>query len=132
MQNLGARHVLVVHSHDGMDEISVSDDSHIAELRDGAIRCYDVTPEEFGLAWHARADITVAGVDESLAVMQAVLDNQPGAPRDIVAFNAGAAIYAAGLAPDLQAGIDMAGRVIADGSARAKLAELARLSQSFE
>lgn len=131
MQRLGAYHVLIVHSHDGMDEISICDRTRIAELKDGSIKCYDIAPEEFGLTRHDRSQITVNGIDESLALMQAVLDNETGAARDIVVFNAGAAIYAAGLAPDLKAGIDRADSVIEDGSAKQKLADLIELTRSF-
>ncbi|MEX2525115.1 MAG: anthranilate phosphoribosyltransferase [Gammaproteobacteria bacterium] len=131
MRKLGADHVLIVHSHDGMDEISICDRTRVAELKDGSIKSYDISPEEFGLARHDRSEITVNGVDESLSLMQSVLDNKAGAARDIVVFNAGAAIYAAGLAPDLQTGVDTAGRVIADGSAKQKLADLIELTGSF-
>lgn len=131
LKELGTRHALVVHSADGLDEISISDVTHVAELRDGRIEYYDVAPEDFGLSRHDRAEITVTGVDDSLAMMQSVLDNTPGAARDIVVFNAGAAIYAAGLAPDLRTGVDTAGRVIADGSAKQKLADLIELTGSF-
>ncbi len=131
LKELGTRHALVVHSADGLDEISISDDTHVAELKEGKIDCYDIAPEDFGLSRHDRAGVTVTGVDDSLAMMQAVLDNTPGAARDIVVFNAGAAIYAAGLAPDLQAGIDKAGSVIEDGSAKQKLADLIELTRSF-
>jgi len=131
LRELGASHVLVVHSEDGLDEISVSDTTHVAELKDGRIECYDVTPEQFGLDWHKVTDIVVPGIDESLAMMRAVLDNRPGAARDVVLFNAGAAIYAAGLAENIQGGIDRAAAVLADGSARARLEELAAYSQEL-
>jgi anthranilate phosphoribosyltransferase len=131
MKELGAGHVLVVHSEDGLDEISISDTTHVAELRDGRIESYTVTPEQFGLDWHKVTDIVVPGIDESLAMMRDVLDNRPGAARDVVLLNAGAAIYAAGLAGDIQAGIERAATVLADGSARERLEQLAAFSQAL-
>ena len=99
-----------------------------AELKDGEVRDYFITPEQFGFE---RADISGLAVDsaeQSLAIIHSVFDNQPGPARDIVALNAGAAIYAAGLSDDLGQGIKVAQNVIADGSARAKFAALIAFS----
>ena len=131
MQQLGARHVMAVHSEDGMDEISVTAATDVAELKDGAINSYQITPEQFGISRGELAEIKVNNADESLQLMQQVLDNQPGTARDIVALNAGAAIYVAGLTADLGAGIDLANKVITDGSARQKLQDLVRLSNEL-
>ena len=131
LQRLGSEHVLVVHAEDGLDEISIGAATHIAELNNGEVRDYFITPEEFGFARAALDSLRVESAEQSLALVRRVLDNEPGPARDIVVMNAGAAIYAAGLAPDLEAGIKIAGDVIADGAARAKMQELIELSQSF-
>jgi anthranilate phosphoribosyltransferase len=131
LQRLGSEHVLVVHAEDGLDEISIGAPTRVAELKDGRVRVFTIQPEQYGLA---RADVKQLGVaspTESLARIQAVLDNQPGAARDIVALNAGAAIYAAGLAPDLNAGVQSALAVLASGAAKAKLAALVALSRQL-
>lgn len=131
LQRLGSEHVLVVHAEDGLDEISIGAATHIAELKNGEVRDYFITPEEFGLARAALDSLRVESAEQSLALVRRVLDDEPGPARDIVAMNAGAAIYAAGLASDLAAGIKIAGDVIANGSARAKMQALIELSQSF-
>ncbi len=131
LKNLGSEQVMIVHSHDGMDEISISAPTNIAELKNGEINTYKIEPEQFKLQ---RADIStlaVESVDESLQVMYAVLDNQSGPTLDIVLLNAGAAIYTAGIEDSLAAGIESAKHVIENGSARSKLDELAKLTQSF-
>jgi anthranilate phosphoribosyltransferase len=131
LQRLGSRHVLVVHAEDGLDEISIGAPTRAAELKDGRVRVFTMQPEQFGMA---RADVRRLGVTSpaaSLAVIQAVLDNQAGAARDIVVLNAGAAIYVAGLAPDLAAGVKTAAVVIASGAAKAKLSALVALSRQF-
>ncbi len=131
LQRLGSEHVLVVHAEDGLDEISIGAPTRVAELKDGRVRVYTIQPEQFGMA---RADVKQLGVSspaQSLAIIQSVFDNQPGAARDIVALNAGAAIYAAGLAPDLGAGVQAALAVLASGAAKAKLAALVALSRQL-
>ncbi len=125
---LGSRHVLVVHAEDGLDEISIGAITHVAELKNGQVRSYSIWPEQFGLA---RGDIQALAVNsagESLAMVNQVLDNTPGPARDIVLLNAGAAIYAAGLAANLEAGVALATQVLASGAARAKLQALVKLS----
>ena len=131
LKNLGSEQVMIVHSEDGMDEISISAATNIAELKDGEIKTYKIEPEQFGMQ---RADIStlaVENVEESFKVMQAVLDNQSGPTQDIVLLNAGAAIYTAGIEDSLDSGITSAQQVIENGSARAKLNELVKLTQSF-
>ncbi len=129
LQRLGSRHVMVVHSEDGMDEISIAAPTRVAELKDGAIREYTIAPEDFGLARGRIEDIRVEDAGQSLRMMLQVLDGVPGPARDIVQLNAGAAIYIAGLAPDLAAGVARAGEVIDSGAARAKLDALVELSR---
>jgi anthranilate phosphoribosyltransferase len=124
LATLGSRHVLVVHGSDGMDEISISAPTFVAELKDGKITEYSVEPEQFGLSPAPLNAIQVNNADEAKDMLLKVLDNHAGAARDIVQLNAGAAIYVAGLAPSLAAGVKKAGDVIADGAARHKLAQL--------
>ena len=131
LQKLGSEHVLVVHADDGMDEISIGAPTRVAELKDGRVRVFTIQPEQFGFA---RGDVKKLGVTspaESLAIIRTVFDNQPGPARDIVVLNAGAAIYVAGLAPNLEAGVKKAVEVIASGAARAKLDALAKLSKKL-
>ena len=131
LQQLGSRHVLVVHSRDGLDEISIADRTDLAELKHGRIERYSVAPEDFGLQRGSLDAIRVDGPQQSLAMLCGVLDNEPGPARDIVVLNAGAAIYAAGLAGTLAAGIEQASQVIASGLARERLDALAAMTQSF-
>ena len=128
---LGSRHVLVVHAKDGMDEISIGTETDIAELRDGRVHRLTIWPEQFGLARADAKTLTVTSAQESLAIMKSVLDNQPGAARDIVLLNAGAAIYAAGLAGTLAEGVKKARVAIESGQAKQKLDALVALSQKL-
>jgi anthranilate phosphoribosyltransferase len=128
LQRLGSRHVLVVNGSDGLDEITISGPTSIAELKDGQVNEYSVTPEQFGLKSAPLDSIRVATVDEAKAMLLGVLDNHPGAARDIVQLNAGAAIYVSGVAGSLADGIRKAAEVIASGSAKHKLAQLIAIS----
>ena len=128
LQRLGSRHVLVVHSRDGLDEISIAERTDIAELKDGQIVRYSIEPEDFGLQRASLDSIRVGSVDESLAMLRAVLDGAPGPARDIVLLNAGAAIYASGAADSLTHGITRADTAIASGAARERLDGLVRLA----
>jgi anthranilate phosphoribosyltransferase len=132
LKELGSTRALVVHAEDGIDEFSIAAPAAVAELRNGEIFTYHLSPENVGLRRGELNGLLVKDAAESLEIVRAVLDNQPGAARDIVAFNAGAAIYVAGLADSIAAGVARALEVIASGAARAKLEQLARLSQSFE
>ncbi|MBI4937573.1 MAG: anthranilate phosphoribosyltransferase, partial [Nitrosomonadales bacterium] len=129
LQNLGSCHVLAVHGTDGMDEISISTTTLIAELKDGKISETTVQPEQFGLTPAPLNAIQVSNPDEAKAMLLAALDNQPGAARDVVQLNAGAAIYVAGLAPSLAEGVKVAGEVIASGAAKNKLKQLVEASK---
>lgn len=131
LQRLGSRHVLVVHGMDGMDELSINATSCIAELKDGEISEYTVSPEQFGLSRASNDLLRVANAEEACAMLADVLDNKAGAPRDIVQLNAGAAIYASGLSATLADGVARAAEIIADGSAKAKLDELIEFSGKF-
>ncbi|MFA6016121.1 MAG: anthranilate phosphoribosyltransferase [Gallionellaceae bacterium] len=132
LQRLGSRHVLIVHGSDGLDEITLSGMSYIAELKDGEVKEFTVTPEEFGLKSAPLTDIRVSNVADAKAMLLGVLDNQPGAARDIVLLNAGAAIYAAGVADSLAHGIQKAGETIASGAAKNKLLQLVEISNATD
>jgi len=121
MERLGAKHVLVVHSQDGMDEISLGAATYVGELKDGKITEYEIHPEDFGLAMVSNRTLKVADATESKAMLLAALANQPGAAREIIVFNAGAALYAANLTADIGAGIALARQTIESGAARKKV-----------
>ena len=132
LRQLGARHVLILHAEDGMDEISIAGRTWISELKDGRLEHYSVTPEEFGIKPQDTGPLAVKDAAESLALMRAVLDNRGGAARDIVCLNAGAAIYAAGRADSIHDGVTRAAELIDSGAARQKLQQLIAHSQSFK
>ncbi len=121
LQRLGSRRVMVVHGLEGLDEISISGPTLVAELKDGGINEYDVAPQDFGLQAHDLSTVKVDGVEQSKAMVLAALANEAGAARDIVAFNAGAGIYVAGLTPTIAEGVKKAMAAIASGAARRKL-----------
>lgn len=121
LQQLGSEHVLVVCGADGMDEISFTGDSHVAELKNGQVSAYTINPAQFGLPLHTLSSIQIDNAEQSKAMILAVLKGELGAARDIVLLNAGAAIYVAGLADSLAAGISKAAEVIDQGLALAKL-----------
>jgi anthranilate phosphoribosyltransferase len=131
LERLGSRRALVVHGLEGMDEISISGSTMVGELKDGAIREYEIAPQDFGLPAHAIEAIRVEGVDQSKAMVLAALSNEPGAARDIVALNSGASIYAAGLAPTVAEGVKRAQAVIASGAARKKLDEFVAFTKKL-
>jgi anthranilate phosphoribosyltransferase len=121
LQRLGSRRVMVVHGLDGLDEIALSGATMVAELKDGDIREYSVSPADFGLKAADASAIRVADVEESKAMLLGALEGKDGAARDIVALNAGASIYVAGLAPTLKAGVELASVTIQSGAARRKV-----------
>ena len=131
MQRLGAQHVLVVWGKDGMDEISLGAPTQVGELRNGEIVEYEIHPEDFGLAMASNRGLKVENAEQSKAMLLNALDNEPGTPRDIVAFNAGAALYAANVAPSIATGIELAREALASGAARAKLDEFVRYTQTL-
>ena len=128
LQRLGSHHVLVVNGCDGLDEITLSGPSHIAELKDDNISEYTVQPSDFGLQTASLDTIRVTHVAEAQAMLLGVLDNRPGPARDIVLLNAGAAIYASGITATLADGVRRAAEVIAGGAAKNKLAQLIHIS----
>ncbi|WP_026154841.1 anthranilate phosphoribosyltransferase [Thiolinea disciformis] len=131
LQQLGSRHVMVVHAADGLDEISIASSTYVAELKNGAVREYEIKPEDFGLKRAHLDDLRVNTAQQSLALIRQALSNQAGAARDIVALNAGAALYVSGLADSHQAGIERAMQAMADGSALQRMQQLADMTQQF-
>jgi anthranilate phosphoribosyltransferase len=129
LQRLGARHALTVFGLEGLDEISVSGKTLIGELKDGEIIEYTLHPERFGLPVHDPRTIRVTSPEESREMLLSALSNQPGAPRDIVAINAGAAIYAGGKAGNLEEGVEKAFGLLKSGAARAKLDEFIQFTK---
>jgi anthranilate phosphoribosyltransferase len=121
LQRLGAEHAVVVYGKDGMDEVSLGAATMVGELKDGEVREYEIHPEDFGMTMASNRALRVETPAESKAMLEAVLANEPGPARDIVMLNAGAALYAADVAPTLVDGSRRARSAIADGSARAKL-----------
>jgi len=128
LQKLGSEHVLVVHGADGMDEISFTGDTFVAELKNGQVTEYVLNPAQFGMATHQLKDVQIQNAEESKAMILDVLNRKQGAARDIVLMNAGAAIYVSGQAESLQAGIHKAAEVIDSGAALEKLNQLIALS----
>jgi anthranilate phosphoribosyltransferase len=123
LQELGAERALVVWGRDGMDELSLGAGSLVGELRDGAVREYEVHPEDFGIAMAASRNLRVNDANESKILLLQALNNEAGLPREIVALNAGAAIYAAGVADSIAEGIERARAALASGDAKRKLEE---------
>lgn len=132
LQRLGSRHVMVVHSRDGLDEIGIGDKTRVAELRDGEVLYYSISPEELGIARAPLDAIQVNGPEESLAMLRGVLEDSPGPARDIVTLNAGAAIYVAGVTASLAEGVRWADAAIKSGEARNRLDRLVVLTQCMD
>ena len=130
LKKLGSHHVLVVHADDGLDEISIASDTTIAELKEGEIFTYTISPEQFGFKRISLTELAVVDAESSLVMVNSVLDNKSGPARDIVILNAGAAIYAANITDSLAAGIKKAAHVIASGAARSKFDALIAYSKT--
>ena len=131
MQRLGAERVLVVHGKDNLDEISLGAATLVGELKDGEVREYEVHPEDFGLQMMSLRHLRVGSAEESKAMLLGALDNQPGAPREIVCLNAGAALYVANVADSIGDGIARAREAIASGAARARLEQFVQCTQRW-
>jgi len=121
LKELGSDHVLVVHGKDGMDEVSLGAATLVGELKNGEVREYEIHPEDFGLRMVSHRGLKVANAEESKAMVLEALDNVEGTPREIVIFNAGVALYAAGVTPSIEDGIHLARATTASGAARRKL-----------
>lgn len=131
LKELGSRNVMVVHGRDGLDELSISGDTFVGELRDGEVKEYTVHPSDFGLAVHALDTLRVADVQASRDMLLAALDGTLPPARDIVLLNAGASLYVSGVADSLRNGVDRAREAIESGAARQRLDKLVELSRSF-
>ena len=131
LQRLGAEHALVVYGRDGMDEVSLGAATMVGELKNGEITEYEIHPEDFGLPMASNRGLKVETPDQSRAMLMDVLDNQPGAARDIVILNAGAALYAANVSDSIKSGIEEARAAIESGAAKARLEQLVALSKSL-
>ena len=130
LQRLGAKHVMVVHGADGLDEISISGNTMVGELVNGELREYQLHPSKLGLEAYDGRAIQVNSVDESKQMILAVLENQPGPALNIVLLNAGAALYVAGVAKNIEDGLERARKAIAKGDARKKLDEFVAFTKS--
>ena len=135
LQRLGSEHVMVVQSDDGLDEISLAADTHVAELKDGGISEYSLQPEQFGFTRASLEDLSVDGVDASLELLSAALagekDQRSQKAAHIIALNAGAALYVAGVTSSIETGVDLANGVLRNGTGLQKLEQLAELTQGF-
>jgi anthranilate phosphoribosyltransferase len=131
LQRLGAHHAMTVFGLEGLDEISISGETMIGELKNGRVEEYTVHPERFGLPVHDPRTLRVATVEESRAMLIAALEGKTVAARDVVALNAGAAIYAAGKAPSFEEGVEAAMELIKSGAARARLDQFVKLTQQL-
>lgn len=131
LQRLGSNHAMAVHGAEGLDEISISGATYVGELKDGQVKEYSVHPDRFGLPVHDIRSLKVGTVEESRAMVLSALENKPGAARDIVALNAGAAIYVAGKADSFEDGVELAMEQMRSGAARAKLDAFVVFTQGF-
>jgi anthranilate phosphoribosyltransferase len=131
LQRLGTDHAVVVYGRDGMDEVSLGAATMVGELKNGEISEYEIHPEDFGLPMASNRTLKVETPEQSRAMLMSVLDNEAGAARDIVIFNAAAALYAANVADTIQVGIGKARAAIESGAAKAKLEQLVALSRSL-
>lgn len=131
LAQLGSRHVLVVSSEDGLDEISIAAPTFMAEMRSGQVRTSTINPEQFGLQRGSLSDLIVDSVDSSLRKIYSVLDNAPGPVRDVVVLNAGAAIYASGLVDSFEQGAHRAAEVVTEGKAKKKLQQLVEFTNAI-
>ena len=132
LQRLGSKHVMTVHGLDGLDEISISGETLVGELRNGEISEYRLHPSQVGMELYDRRAIEVHTVEESKEMILAVLGNQPGPARSIAALNAGAAIYVSGVAASHKAGVERALRAIESGDARRKLDEFVAFTKKLK
>ena len=132
LQRLGAEHAIVVYGRDGMDEVSLGASTLVGELKDGVITEYEIHPEDFGMVMASNRSLKVETAEDSKAMLLGVLNNRPGAAKDIVVLNAGVALYAANVANSMQAGIYLAQTAIESGAAKAKLDALVALSSQLD
>ena len=121
LKGLNSRHVMVVHSEDGLDEFSIANTTYVAELKDNNISTYTVHPGDFGLEEGNLDSIKAENAEQSLALINEAFSGKKGVARDIIALNAGAAIYVSGLVSSFDEGVTQANQILSDGSAQDKL-----------
>ncbi|MFC1983460.1 anthranilate phosphoribosyltransferase [Chloroflexota bacterium] len=131
LQGLGCDHALVVHGEDGLDEITVTAETRVCELKDGGIRSYSISPEDFGLSRASLDSLKGGTLDENATMLRSILAGAPGPQRDAVLMNAAAVLLAGDKVETLQQGIDLAREVIDSNQAQAKLEQLIEFSQSL-
>ena len=130
LKGLGSRHVMVVHSADGLDELSIADKTYVAELKEGVVTTYTIHPEELGFVLGDLNDIKAGDAKDSLNIIKGAFSGKEGAARDIISLNAGAAIYVCGLTDSLISGIERSRLVLSDGSAQQKLDDYIKISNN--
>lgn len=130
LQRLGSRNVMVVHGRENLDEISIAGPTLVGELKNGEVREHEIKPADFGLKTYDSAEIRVETAEQSKAMLLAALDNKAGAARDIVALNAGASIYVAGLADSHAGGVRIALALLESGAARKKLDQFVKYTRA--
>ena len=130
LKSLGSHHVMVVHSADGLDELSIADKTFVAELKDGNVNTYSIHPEELGFGLGDLNDIKVNDAESSLELIREAFSGQDGTAKDIISLNAGAAIYVSGLTTSLQSGVDRANQALSNGSAQQKLDDYVKASNN--
>lgn len=131
LKKLGSKHVMIVAAEDGLDEISVASKTFVTELKDGAITAWEIDPTEYDMDHADLRDLSVDSAQESLNIIRAALANADGAARDIICLNAGASIYVSGVADSYASGVELARKVIANGSASKKLNDFIAKTQAF-
>jgi anthranilate phosphoribosyltransferase len=131
LQRLGAEHAVVVYGRDGMDEVSLGAATMVGEYKDGGIREYEIHPEDFGLPMASNRAFKVDTPEQSKALLMSVLDNEPGAARDVVILNAGVALYVAGVVPSMGDGVALAREALASGKAQAKMSQFVAATQAL-
>ena len=130
LKGLGSRHVMVVHSADGLDELSIADKTYVAELKEGVVTTYTIHPEELGFVLGDLNDIKADDAKDSLNIINNAFSGKEGAARDIISLNAGAAIYVCGLTNSLMSGIERSRLALSDGSAQQKLDDYIKISNN--
>jgi len=131
LASLGTRHALVVHSLDGLDEISPAAPTHVCEVRDGDLREYDIKPDDLGIVQHSLDAIAGGDAAENARIARRILEGELGARRETVVANAGAALYVAGAASTLREGVELARQAIDNGRALKKLEELIAVTREL-
>ena len=131
LKELGSRHVLVVHSKDQLDEISIASETYVAELINGSIKEYVIEPEDFGFSKHSLDDLIVTSASESLSIIKQGFLDKNYAASSMIAMNAGAALYASGVTSSLKEGVEAATNCVKSGEGLEKLDELIIFSQSL-